>query len=653
MTRTVLACILLGVAAPLPASVGPVAWWPVFAAAPLTLHGAAVAPAAAQAGALASFRVASGLARPVFVTAPADDGRLFIVEQGGLIRVVDGGALLPAPFLDVTSAVTSSGERGLLGLAFVPDYATSGVFYVNYTNTGGHTVIARYQVSGDANVANPASAEILLTINQPFANHNGGHLAFGPDGLLYIGMGDGGSAGDPQDNAQSDDTLLGKMLRIDVSGGPGSAYTIPPSNPHAGPGDPLDEIWAKGFRNPYRWSFDRSTGDLYIGDVGQSAREEVDFEPGGDAGGRNYGWRRMEGTLCFNPLSGCESPELELPIYEYAHSAGRCSISGGYVYRGQIGAIQGRYFFADFCTGEVWSFRRDPAAGAVDLVDHTAELQPESGSIGNVAGFGEDGFGELYIVDRGSGSDGEVFKIVTPVSGYLLDGFGGLHLLGGAPAISPPPPYFGFDVAEDVALSGSGAYILDAYGGVHARGVPVLTPVTPYFGFDVARDLELAGTGYYVLDGFGGVHVGGGAPAITAPTPYFGFDMGRDLELAGAGFYVLDGFGGVHAGNGAPILTPPTPYFGFDLARDLELAATGYYVLDGFGDVHAGGGAPPIGNPTPHFGFDIARDLELAATGFYVLDGFGGIHYGAGSTPFAPPLPYFGFDVGRDLELRN
>jgi glucose/arabinose dehydrogenase len=602
---------------------------------------------------LDTIRVAAGLSQPIYVTAPANDGRLFIVEQGGLIRVVSGGVLLPTPFLDVTSLVISTGERGLLGLTFPANYASSGLFYVNYTRTGdGATVIARYRVSANPNVANAASAEILLTIEQPAANHNGGHLAFGPDGYLYIGMGDGGGGGDPNNHAQRDDSLLGKMLRIDVSGGLGSGYSIPPTNPHVGPGDPPDEIWANGLRNPYRWSFDRATGDMYIGDVGQMTIEEISFQPAG-AAALNYGWRLMEGAMCFNPdpEPNCDNlTGLELPIHEYTHDDGRCSVTGGYVYRGAIPGLQGRYFFADFCTGEIWSF--NPTLGAVDLIEHTAALQPAAGSIGNVGGFGEDGFGELYIVDRAPSGNGEVYKIVTPVSGYLLDGFGGLHPLGGAPAVSPSPPYFGFDAAEDVELSGGGGYVLDAFGGVHARGAPVLSPATPYFGFDVARDVELAGSGYYVLDAFGGVHRGGGAPAITAPTPYFGFNVARDLEVASTGYYVLDGFGGVHRGNGAAVLPPATPYFGFDTARDLELAGTGYYVLDGFGRVHAGGGASPILVPTPLFSFDIARDLELTAPGFYVLDGFGGIHAGGGAVPFAPPAPFFGFDIARDLELR-
>ena len=235
--------------------------------------------------------IATGLTRPVFVTAPRNDSRLFILEQGGTIRIVADGVLLAELFLDIGDLVLCCGERGLLGLAFPIDSATTGLFYINYNDVDGDTVIARYRVSADPDIADAASAEILLTIEQPFSNHNGGTLVFGFDGFLYIGMGDGGSAGDPGNRAQNDATLLGKMLRIDVSGGPGSGFSIPPSNPFAGGSLPLPEIWAKGLRNPYRFSFDRVMGDMYIADVGQDSREEVSVEPFLDSGGRNYGWR--------------------------------------------------------------------------------------------------------------------------------------------------------------------------------------------------------------------------------------------------------------------------------------------------------------------------------------------------------------------------
>ena len=367
---------------------------------------------------LGTERVAGGLARPLFLTAPAGDERLFIVEQGGAIRIVADGALLPAPFLDFRSRVSSTGERGLLGLAFAPDYDTSGLFYVDYTDVDGDTVIARLRVGPDPNVADPAGEEILLHIDQPFSNHNGGTLAFGPDGYLYIGMGDGGSGGDPGNRAQNDATLLGKMLRIDVSGGPGTGYTIPADNPFAGGVLPLPEIWAKGLRNPYRFSFDRLMGDLYIGDVGQSAREEIDVQPSGAPGGRNYGWRRMEGSACFNPSSNCNDGTLTLPVHEYGRDNGSCSVTGGYVYRGPIETIFGHYFFADFCSNGVFSFVWDGAGGVSQLTNRTQELAPPGG-FRSITSFGEDGAGELYIVQFGD-AGGEVFRIVEMTASGAL-----------------------------------------------------------------------------------------------------------------------------------------------------------------------------------------------------------------------------------------
>ena len=356
--------------------------------------------------------VATGLVRPVFVTAPRNDSRLFILEQGGTIRIVVDGVVRAELFLDISDLVQCCGERGLLGLAFPVDFTTSGLFYINYSNVDGDTVIARYRVGADPNVADAAGAEILLTIGQPFGNHNGGTLAFGFDGFLYIGMGDGGSAGDPGNRAQNDATLLGKMLRIDVSGGPGSGFSIPPSNPFAGGTLPLPEIWAKGLRNPYRFSFDRVMGDMYIGDVGQGSREEVNVEPFLDPGGRNYGWRLMEGTRCFTPDSECNDGTLTLPVHDYNHDEGRCSVTGGHVYRGSITGIFGHYFFADFCSAQVFSFVWDGGGGISALTDWTDQLMPPAGLSG-ITAIGEDGFGELYIVQFGSGtSTGEVLRIV-------------------------------------------------------------------------------------------------------------------------------------------------------------------------------------------------------------------------------------------------
>ena len=346
--------------------------------------------------------VASALSSPLLVTAPpGDTARLFVVEQTGMIRVLRRDTLLATPFLDLTTAVSCCGERGLLALAFHPQYGSNGFFYVNYTDGGGTTRVVRYHVSADPQVADAATATVILSQAQPFSNHNGGMLAFGPDGYLYIGLGDGGSGGDPQGNGQNLATWLGKMLRIDVTGG--SPYAVPASNPFVGQTGILPEIWASGLRNPWRYAFDRATGDLYIADVGQSAREEVNLQPAASAGGQNYGWNVMEGTACYSPPTDCQTAGLTLPVLDYTHADG-CSVSGGYVYRGQlIPMLAGAYFYADFCAGWVRSFRYVGGA-ATDQRDWTA-LRPPGGSISS---FGEDGRGELYVVSL----TGTVHRIV-------------------------------------------------------------------------------------------------------------------------------------------------------------------------------------------------------------------------------------------------
>lgn len=323
----------------------------------------------------------------------ARDSRLFLTLQPGRIVIFLGGQVLPTPFLDISAEVSCCGERGLLSAAFHPAYDSNGLFFVNYTDNVGDTVIARYRVSqgnpNNPNVADPMSRRVLMTIPQPFANHNGGQLQFGPDGYLYIGMGDGGSANDPACVAQKDDSLLGKMLRIDVDQNRDTSphYGIPSDNPSRGVGDPLDEIWAKGLRNPWRFSFDRLTGDLWIADVGQGSREEVNFQPRSSPGGQNYGWKYLEGTLCTNNSSGCfvnlpcESPDFIAPIYEYRHDTGECSITGGYVYRGtEIPDLVGFYVYGDYCTGRMF-----------------AGSQPVSPVVRLLTTFGEDVAGELYL----------------------------------------------------------------------------------------------------------------------------------------------------------------------------------------------------------------------------------------------------------------
>jgi cysteine-rich repeat protein len=359
-------------------------------------------------------RVISGLDMPTYLTAPPlDPHRIFVLEQRGRVRLVKDGTLVPTPFLDISARVGCCEERGLLGLAFHPRYEANGRFFVHYTNLAGDLVIARYDTTPPADVADAAAEKILLTIPHPgHANHNGGQLAFGPDGYLYAAPGDGGGPGDPEENAQDGGSLLGKMLRLDVDVESAPFYRVPATNPFVGPGEPRDEIWATGLRNPWRFSFDRATGDLYIADVGQDLWEEIDFEAAGGPGGRNYGWDIVEGNHCFEPPSGCPTTAFVPPVLEYAHPVdpGACaSVTGGYVYRGcRMPDLRGTYFYADLCAAFIRTFRGVAGGVAQDSADRTAELDPDGGlSIDDVSSFGEDARGELYVLDYG----GEVFRI--------------------------------------------------------------------------------------------------------------------------------------------------------------------------------------------------------------------------------------------------
>ncbi|MHB1170304.1 MAG: PQQ-dependent sugar dehydrogenase [Longimicrobiales bacterium] len=349
--------------------------------------------------------VADGLDSPLYLTAPLGDERLFIVEQAGTIRIIEDGVLLPDPFLDIRGRVESGGEQGLLGLAFHPAYAANGWFYVNYTDNDGDTRIERYQVTADPYVADPGSAELVLAIEQPAANHNGGMITFGPDGALYVATGDGGGGGDPQGNGQDLSTLLGKLLRLDVD--TREPYAIPLNNPFIGVAGAREEIWAYGLRNPWRFSFDRVGDRLYIADVGQGSWEEVNAVPT-TRPGVNYGWNVMEGMHCFN-ASSCDTDGLTLPVLEYANAGDACSITGGYVYRGDaIPELRGHYFYADFCAGWIRSFRL-----AGDGV--TEQQEWDVGDIGSVLSFGEDAASELYVLTRGD-QGGRVFRFVRSLT---------------------------------------------------------------------------------------------------------------------------------------------------------------------------------------------------------------------------------------------
>ena len=370
-------------------------------------------PVARAAPDLKLIQAYSGFSEPVFVTAvPDGSGRLFVVERAGVIRVIVNGQVQSTPFLDLQTLVKSSGgEQGLLGLAFAPNYASDGRFFVYYTakstpngGVGDNTLASYRRSTTDQNRADPSSASILLAVTDPFSNHNGGMLAFGPDGFLYVSLGDGGSAGDPNDYAQNRNVLLGKILRLDVLGG--TPYQVPSSNPFVGQSNVRTEIWAYGLRNGWRFSFDRSNDDLWVADVGQNRFEEVNRQPGNSNGGENYGWRIMEGLQCFNPSSGCSQSGLVLPVAEYDHSQGECSVTGGYVYRGaRIPDLVGAYVFGDFCSGRIWSLRQQSGNWTRELLLDT--------NLG-ISSFGEDQAGELYVADTNGGG---IYRLVNSAIG--------------------------------------------------------------------------------------------------------------------------------------------------------------------------------------------------------------------------------------------
>jgi glucose/arabinose dehydrogenase len=412
---------------------------------PLLVAGLLAAPAFSQATPIGTVRIASGMVRPVWVgQAPGetDPARLFVLEQKQAdVHIVLNGVVQEPPFLDLTAAKVQTGgnEQGLLGMAFHPDFQNNGLFYVNYTSiTGGATIVERYSVLGPpatATAADVTSATVILgPIAQPQTNHNGGNIIFGPDGKLYVGMGDGGNFNDTGTghvaggNAQSGTTLLGKMLRINDDG------TVPADNPWTSPTDGImDQIWHFGVRNPWRFSFDADTGDFWLGDVGQDAIEEIDFLPAGSSG-RNFGWRCMEGFSCTG-LSGCtcNAPTLTLPIHDYMHVGGNCSVTGGFVYRGDaIPDLSGTYFFADYCSQQIWSLRYDGVTVSA-FTNRTAELAPGGGfSINAVTSFGTDVHGEMYICDQ---TGGELYKIIPKNAftglGCDLPGLGGSPVLWG------------------------------------------------------------------------------------------------------------------------------------------------------------------------------------------------------------------------------
>ncbi|MEM9380500.1 MAG: PQQ-dependent sugar dehydrogenase [Planctomycetota bacterium] len=444
---------------------------------------ASVASPPSSAQTLTTEFVVGGLSRPVFVTAPpGDTDRLFIVEQRqsttGRVRVFDlnAGMLETTPYLSVT--VSTNSEQGVLGLAFHPDYQANGRFFVNYTNNSGSTRVAEYEVSAtDPNVANPNRIQFIAQINQDFSNHNGGCIKFGPDGKLYVGMGDGGSFNDPNGRSQNPTQLLGKMLRYDVDI---PSPFIPADNPFVGNGAVRDEIWHLGLRNPWRFTFDRVDGDMWIADVGQGAREEVNFIPAG-LGGQNLGWRCLEGTRCTG-LSGCSCSDGTLlgPIQEYDHGQG-CSITGGMIYRGSaIPDLSGTYFYADYCTSRIWSLRYD-GTSVSDFQLRTDELRPESGSINSITSFGEDFEGEVYIVTQG----GRIWKIIEEEPPCIAENF-----------CQALPTSNGFPVS--IAASGSTS-ISDNNFVVAAGGLPPATIGLFFYG--PAQTQQASGIGNLCVTG--------------------------------------------------------------------------------------------------------------------------------------------------------
>ncbi len=415
----------------------------------LALFGAVpslTAPTPASAASVIQLQqIASGLSSPVAI-AHTSDSRLFIVELSGTIRIFDAAQIQPTPFLDVSGLIsyTPGQERGLLGLAFHPSYPSTPYFYVDYTNSVGNIVIARYRVSiGDPNVADPSSALILLTIpHSTNTNHNGGQLAFGPDGKLYVGVGDGGGGGDGPNNAQNLGVLLGKILRLDVDI---AAPYVPATNPFVSTPGARGEIWAYGLRNPWRFSFDRSTGDLLIGDVGEGSWEEIDVQLTGSAGGQNYGWRLMEGNHCYNPSTNCDPGGLTPDSLEYDHSAGDCAVIGGARYRGSIASLTGSYLYGDFCSGRIWSAAQGPG----NVWTSSPLLTTAAYSLSS---FGEDQNGDVYVAGL---SGGRIYKVVAASVG----------------GVSTSPDVGTLPRATPSSTSGLDGYAIRAVAGMLAAAV--------------------------------------------------------------------------------------------------------------------------------------------------------------------------------------
>ena len=501
-------------------------------------------------------------------------GRLFLVQQNGVIRAMRNGALLTTPFLDIRGKTRADGERGLLGLAFPPGFDGKQRFYVDYTDLNGDTVIAQYRVSPNSDVADAASELVLLKIAQPFANHNGGQVRFGPDGYLYIAMGDGGSAGDPMRNGQNLGVLLGKLLRIDVESSPGQVR-IPADNPFVNTAGARGEVWAYGLRNPWRFSFDRATSDLWIADVGQDTYEEVDFQPAASRGGENYGWNLMEGLHCYQ--AGCQMQGLTRPVAEYTHAAGGCSVSGGFVYRGRVSpGLRGIYLYGDYCSGRIWGVERQGNGWA------NRELLASGFTITT---FGEDEAGEVYVANAGNGSVHHIEGSRAPrltaagvvnaasfaggmVAGSLATAFayGVRDDPGTVAADRVPLPNMLAGVSVTVAGVAAPVYSVSHVNGQEQVNfqVPFAVAGRPTAAVIVTRDGQASASVDVPVSAIQpGVYTSGGSQAIVVHnSDYTLATTARPLERDEFAFLYVSGLGAVANapadGAGAPVSPPAT-----------------------------------------------------------------------------------------------
>lgn len=571
----------------------------------LTCGAAAFLAAQSAPSEISLVRVASELASPVDIQSAGDGSkRLFVLQQNGIIRVMRNGTLNPSPFLAITSKTRSNGECGLLGMAFPPGFATKQYFYVNYTDPNcRNSIVARYRITSDRDVADANSEEIVLQQAQPFSNHNGGGLAFGPDGFLYIGLGDGGSGGDPQNNGQNAGTWLGKMLRIDTESSE-RPYRVPPGNPFVGDARFKPEIWAYGLRNPWRYSFDRQTGDLWIADVGQNRAEEVNFQSAASRGGENYGWRIMEGFSCYN-ASTCNQDNLVKPVHEYTRNNGDISITGGYVYRGaRWSSLRGTYIYGDYASGRIWGIRRDGP-----LFNNRLLLQGQNVSIST---FGQDEDGEIYVGDH----NGNVFRIEGR-SGPLLTSRSVLNAASFQPGITPGSlaTAFASGITNSVEI-------------VSAQSVPLpreLAGVRLLINGSPAPILAVANVNGQEQVNFQAPFEISGANSVRVAVSYQGAtspEIEVPVTAQHPGIFVSDGLGLVVHQRGFALMTAENP---LDRGESVFFYATGLGPVSNTPETGAGGPTTSlaIARTTPSVSFG-GETVQAAFSG--LAPGFVGIY---------------------------